>query len=283
MPRFIPPKRSTPHRVAAIALYRALLSRCATAPLPHDYLDALSNAVRNKFRRERKMQSPYQLGLAFRAGYEVLDHLDAASNGDQTSTAFLISFIPKLPPGMTRPPPVRPRTPPPDPSKKLLKCLPPERAILNVRPYAKVSGARKVPILASANGVPFLRLGKPQPPNLSRILRQKLEQRQVTFDQKIELANYWQPIATQEETWDDIIAEHFALVDGKGEGNQEPTWTQAIAEAERINTAKHDHDMASDRVTARRMQKIVDQETALALQEGQTIIRGRRVRHPKTP
>lgn len=31
----------------------------------------MRNAIRNKFRKNRKIQSPYQLGLVFRAGYEV--------------------------------------------------------------------------------------------------------------------------------------------------------------------------------------------------------------------
>lgn len=88
MPRFLTPKKSTEHRVAgasplhthpfhsltpspAIALYRALLSGCSSAALPDDDRTALRNAIRNKFRQNRKLQSAYQLGLSFKLGYEV--------------------------------------------------------------------------------------------------------------------------------------------------------------------------------------------------------------------
>jgi hypothetical protein len=92
MPQFLQPNKSTQHRVAgtlfevalritktnssaAIALYRALLSRCSSAPLPNDDRVSLRNAVRNKFRRSRNLQSPYLLGLSFKAGYEVCEVL----------------------------------------------------------------------------------------------------------------------------------------------------------------------------------------------------------------
>lgn len=48
-------------------------------------------------------------------------------------------------------------------------------SILN-RPQP-VSGRRKVPVLVSARGVPFLRIKKPQPKNLSGVIRNKLEKR----------------------------------------------------------------------------------------------------------
>jgi hypothetical protein len=54
-----------------IALYRALLSGCSFGPLPDDSRGLLRNAIRNKFRKNRKITSPYQLGLSFKAGYEV--------------------------------------------------------------------------------------------------------------------------------------------------------------------------------------------------------------------
>ncbi len=56
---------------SAIALYRALLTGCSSAALPDDDRTSLSNAIRNKFRQNRKLQSPYQLGLSFKLGYEV--------------------------------------------------------------------------------------------------------------------------------------------------------------------------------------------------------------------
>ncbi|KAF2463146.1 uncharacterized protein BDR25DRAFT_246316 [Lindgomyces ingoldianus] len=285
MPRFLHPKSSTPHRVAAIALYRALLSRCSCTPLPDECRNALQNALRNKFRRNRKIQSPYQLGLAFRAGYETLDHLDGARTGDEGSIAFITSFISTLPPGMTRPPPPRRPQPPPHPSKNLLACLAPERAVLHVRPYAHVPGPRKVPILASANGIPFLRLGKPQPLSLSRILRQKLDKKIERFDKKMILMNYWRPIAEYEDRWDDIISTHFGVLQGEGNRRREEgevTWAYEVEQAMRENASAHERDLNRDKAIAWKMQRIVDKETALALEEGEKIVRGRRGRKEKS-
>ncbi|KAF1837187.1 hypothetical protein BDW02DRAFT_491884 [Decorospora gaudefroyi] len=274
MPRFLQPKESTQHRVAAIALYRALLSRCSSTPLPDDDRVSLRNAIRNKFRRNRKIQSPYQLGLSFKAGYETLDRLDASATGDAASVSLLMRSISQLPRGLVRTPPLQPtREVPPIAPKERLACLPPEKAVLNVRPYAETSGPRHVPILASANGVPFLRLTKPQPPALSRVLRQRLQRRIDTFDVKVLLGNWWLPICQHEDEWDALMAAQLM--------RHEDTvkWTDAIQLAERECKEKYDKDVQKDRALSRKMQRIVDEETKLALKEGQPIVRGRK-RHP---
>ncbi|KAF2272576.1 uncharacterized protein EI97DRAFT_344271, partial [Westerdykella ornata] len=275
MPRFLLPKSSTPHRVAAIALYRALLSRCTSAPLPDEDRSSLRNAVRQKFRRNRKIASARQLGLTFRAGYEILDHLDAASAGDTSSASFLTSVISNLTPGLKRPPPPRHPTPPP-PAKKELACLPPENAVLRVRPRQVVSGPRHVPILCSANGIPFLRLTKPQPASLSRVLRQKLDTRNLLFDRKVLISNYWIPIATQEDKWDEILQQELGFRDDPEA--EEDTWVGVFEQAYNDNTKQHEMHLKKDKAIAQKMLEIVDKETELALKEGQKIVRGRRHR-----
>lgn len=142
--------------------------------------------------------------------------------------------------------------------------------MLNARPYARISGARKVPILASANGIPFLRLTKPQPAALSRVLRQKLARRNLRFHDKIELGNYWLPLAKQEDEWDALLTEQLM----QKEDNIE--WAKAVSDAERQLGAQHAEWMANDKEITRKMQRIVDIETELALKEGQAIVRGRR-------
>ncbi|KAF2108540.1 hypothetical protein BDV96DRAFT_261177 [Lophiotrema nucula] len=272
MPRFLSPRHSTPHRVAVIALYRALLSRCTTAPLSDELRSSLRNAVQNKFRQNRKIQSAYQLGLAFRAGYETLDHLDAANNGDPESASFLKSYIPTLPKGITRSPPQRYVPPPPDPLKQALECLPPEKKVLNVRPHLKLTGPRHVPILASANGVPFLRLGKPQPRNLSRMLRQKLATAERHFGRKVMLENYWEPLAKQEDIWDAMIEK----LDGVKEKVEKKTWAAAMVTARNEEQAKYNENQKRDREIAARMQEIVDKEMALAKKEVVKVMTGRK-------
>jgi hypothetical protein len=107
------------------------------------------------------------------------------------------------------------------------------------------------------------------------MLRFKLDQRQKAFDQKIMFMNYWLPLARQEDEWDDILERDFGtqveLEDGK-------SWQSEIHNAIEENAKVYDKQVAMDKQIARKMQDIVDQETALALQEGVKIIRGRKGR-----
>jgi hypothetical protein len=202
---------------------------------------------------------------------QTLDHLDASVTGDTASTSTLTRLVSQLPRALIRAPPSRElgeissREP-----KERLACLPPERAVLNVRPYAKTSGPRRVPILASANGVPFLRLTKPQPPALSRVLRQRLQRKIDVFDTKVLLNNWWLPMCKQEDEWDVLMNAQLKT----REDNVK--WADAIELSERENQEAYEKDLLKDRDITKKMQKIVDLETKLALQEGQTIVRGRK-------
>ncbi len=124
--------------------------------------------------------------------------------------------------------------------------------------------------MASANGIPFLRLTKPQPVALSRVLHQKLARRIERFHRRVELQNYWLPMAKQEDEWDELIAAQL--------WKREDTvrWTDAVHEAERKNSELYEKELAKDLRIAKNMQRIVDEETKLALEEGQEVIRGRK-------
>lgn len=72
--------------------------------------------------------------------------------------------------------------------------------------------------------------------------------------------------------WDTIIGEYC----GRSiEGNTSVKWVDAVHSSERENQHAYEADLANDKAIIKRMQSIVDQETKLALQEGQTIFRGR--------
>lgn len=137
-------------------------------------------------------------------------------------------------------------------------------------------------MLCSANGIPFLRIKKPQPPSLSRILRQKIAWRQTSFDRRILIGNYWMPLARQEDEWDEILRTSLGIDDGKGNA-KETKWVDVLIQADFENARQYDRALARDREIAKKMLRIVDQETALALAEGQKIIRGRKGRpRPKS-
>ncbi|KAF2735240.1 hypothetical protein EJ04DRAFT_435445, partial [Polyplosphaeria fusca] len=276
MPRFLRPSQHTPHRVAVIALYRGLLSRCSSAQLPDEQRSGLRNAIQHKFRQNRKIQSAYQLGLTFRAGYQVLDHLDASSEGDADSTSFLTSMISTLPRGITRSPPIRRPPKPPHPSKQELAVLPPEKQVLNIRPQKVISGPRHVPRLAHAQGVPFLRIKKPQPANLSRVIRQKIDRNIMMFDRKILLSKYWEPLAQQEDQWDEQLRKACGIKPEKG---NDPLWMHSVRLAKQESTQAYERYTAQDRRIAKQMHDIVEEEKKLAMAEGREVIRGRRAQH----
>lgn len=267
--------------------------------MPDDDRTALRNAIRNKFRQNRKLQSSYQLGLSFKLGYEVtipraslcvaklttthqtVDKLDTATSTDTTTLSRLIATLPL---GLTRAPPApRPSPPPPPPphpsGKHPLATLPPARAVLAVRPYPRVTGQRRVPVLASANGIPFLRLTKPQPASLSRVLRQKLARRMATFHARIELQNYWLPLAQQEDEWDALVSREAGKGRGLGDGvrvvAEESRWVDEVLQAREENVEVYEEWLRRDRGLVRRMQAIVDRETSLVLKEGREVVRGR--------
>lgn len=125
-----------------------------------------------------------------------------------------------------------------------------------------------------------MRLKKPQPESLSRVIRQKLDNRIKMFDHKVMLANYWKPLAMYEEEWDKILEVHCGFIE-EDEGSvftrrREDKWQYEVILAEDANGLKYDKEMATDREVAARMVKLIDEETELATLEGQKIVRGRK-------
>jgi hypothetical protein len=185
--------------------------------------------------------------------------------GHVNSTKFIESVIDELP-RHTRRPALRNTTPRSSPKSKIhVACLPPEKSVLATRPHQQVSGIRQVPILAAANGIPFLRLKKPQPHSLSRILRQKLDARNKNFTERTLLSNYWLPIAGQEDRWDDILRDQTSLEDAE----PEVRWKTAVRDSFAENRIVYEKMISKDIMIAKKMQSIVDQEKILAAEEKQ--------------
>ncbi|KAK0784641.1 hypothetical protein LTR75_013778 [Friedmanniomyces endolithicus] len=266
------PRNSTPHRIAAVALYRALLlSTRALAPdiFPPPQRTSLQNIIRNRFKQARHEQSPRYLRLCFEAGYEALDRLDAAGAGvagdtgvkEGGSAAYILDLLARAPEKVKRAPPITAL----DPS--LLKDL---KLHLRTRPNATATteaekpslfdrplplaqlkgGKRRVPVLYNAQGVPVLRLSKPQPAALSG-LTEELEG------------------ARWEDGWDGIVERETGVREGDEEGGRGKgsRWTQEISSAREEVGRKLSEDAERRRVIGQKMQGVVDRETALAGQE----------------
>lgn len=125
------------------------------------------------------------------------------------------------------------------------------------RPRPQVSGKRRVPVLVNARGVPFLRIKKPQPRNVSGVIRNLL----ATRWHKIEIRTRLQGemlFARDEDAWDKLTVP---------ESSPSPTWASAVQYSiDEVNAyvRKWDHKR---RDTAERMWEIVLQERELAAKE----------------
>ncbi|KAH7054424.1 hypothetical protein B0J12DRAFT_657638 [Macrophomina phaseolina] len=293
MPKFVVPSRSGAHRVAAIALYRALLTQCAAPPLPlaDDQRSALRNIVRNKFRRNRHLHSARLLKLAFTTGYELLDTLDQAScttsnTNNPTSYAassaatLLTSLLTTAPAHLTRAP--RRKTTPArlDPSPEA--CPPPAQTLLATRPRPSSelggSGIRQVPRLVSANLFPMLRVDKPQPRSLSRVLTDKVKQRQRRMDLREKAGDTWAALGREEDEWDRIVwevcgvKEEDTFVGEEGEGGAAAaaaasSWATEPLRVVKAVTAQLGAQRAATEKMVARMQGIVDKERELKHKE----------------
>jgi hypothetical protein len=97
---------------------------------------------------------------------------------------------------------------------------PPEHKFVNVFPRPVVKGIRRVPILVDAGGFPFIRYKKPQPENVSRMLRQKIVQKQKHWNYTHKLEEQLLPMAEQEDQWDALVERETGNpIEGEGDGS----------------------------------------------------------------
>ncbi|KAK0266036.1 hypothetical protein LTR91_024760 [Friedmanniomyces endolithicus] len=294
MPAHRLPRNSTAHRVAAIALYRALLLSTHTfAPdvFSPPQRTQLQNIIRNRFKQARHEQSPRYLRLCFEAGYEALDRLDAAgaivageAEGEEEergSAAYILALLARVPEKVKRAPPITALEP------SLLKDLKlhlrtrhnptaaaeTEKPSLFDRPLPLAQlkgGKRKVPVLFNAQGVPVLRLSKPQPAALSGYLNHRAEVKQKRHDTRHRLTEELEG-ARWEDGWDGIIERETGIRQANKEESgrgREGQWTREILSARDEVGRKLSEDAERRRVMGERMQGVVDRERGMAETEG---------------
>ncbi|KAI9875412.1 MAG: E2 ubiquitin-conjugating protein mms2 [Pleopsidium flavum] len=279
MPRFLVPKRSGVHRIASFrpgfALYRALLSQCSTVPLPDEERTVLSALVRKQFRKNRNVQSPRLVTLALEAGYEALNLFDASADGDQTSTLRIAKLISELAAAAK----ARRLSPPKIGDNNITKAAPTKEVGLQTkrpftrsaphpgatpvlaRPHPQLSGRRHIPKLISANGVPFLRLKKPQPAFLGRVIKDKIAQRQKYF-QRLQALEVQAELAGHEDHWDRLLSRmHGVREEG---GRDKVNWREEIEVSIKDIEQRLSKQEEGNVAMAVRMQWIVDREKELA-------------------
>ncbi|KAJ5089492.1 hypothetical protein N7532_008176 [Penicillium argentinense] len=208
------PKLSGVHRFACLALYRALLRQCSPSTRTPPWLNQTKSLVKQRFRKYKGLESPTQIASSLKAGYQVrasrndlayrtftnegsysektLDLLDSASKGNKKDADQIIATLEqtrcarekqaeqqKKLRGIKSPRPLSIKQQRKEETTRFEEATRrrhPDTSPILSRPHP-VKGIRKVPSLVSARGMPFLRIKKPQPKNLSGVLRNKLEKR----------------------------------------------------------------------------------------------------------
>ncbi|KAF2401315.1 hypothetical protein EJ06DRAFT_465476, partial [Trichodelitschia bisporula] len=246
--------------IAVKALYRALLTQCESVPLREEQRDALRNIVRNRFKANIHLVSPRLLRLSLHAGYTALDRLDASVAGHFPSTMYITRLLGKTPRQLTAPPEPKVR------EKKLYPdsvLPPPEYKFFNRFPRPTVEGIRRVPRMISANQVPFIRWKKPQPRNVSRIIRWEIDNRRKETDRRHNLHDYYISITEHEDKWDSILEREFRIKNSR----EERAWCSVPQQQLREVNLASAHKAAEMEERVKKYQAVVDAEAALAEKE----------------
>jgi hypothetical protein len=275
--KYFIPRKSGVHRFACLCLYKALLAHCTRLNLSRPHKDGLQSFIRAQFKAHATLQSPSKITSALKAGYEAVDLLHAASTGNAQSLANLSRLL-KSTAALKSTLTVHARlsqkpTSPPTPTqlavaasvaahKNPVAHTPRLDVLSRPLPASALTGRRHVPVLVSAAGLPFLRLTKPQPPSLSRMIRQKLEARQKIWD-GVEFLKKLNPLAEDEDEWDEIVTE----MDGRLKDPTGATFIEAQRETYRSWWQKSREMEAKGPEMARRMQEIVEEEGRLKREE----------------
>ncbi|KAK1985585.1 hypothetical protein LZ30DRAFT_708058 [Colletotrichum cereale] len=219
------PARSSRHRVACIALYRALIRGARAIPLPDDVLrkgtqNPIPRLVRKAFARNRTETSYRIVFSALGTGYNFLNLFKAAQTPDSKEHSQIITHLrgKKLRDARSeagKPPPRPPRPEKPKWSPLLQKVSrdgePP--AYVSPRfpvPREHLTGARRVPHVAvTAEGIAFLRQKKPQDHSVALYIQRKTRVKRRAMDLMLGSSREDMPWAAQEDRWEEIVKQEM--------------------------------------------------------------------------
>ncbi|EGC43099.1 DNA repair protein [Histoplasma capsulatum var. duboisii H88] len=256
-----------------LSLYHALLSQSARLHLIQLQPAEIQGLIKSNFHKYKALQSPSQIANALKAGYEALDLLHSCTQANPESIDRLESIVQRafdLKSNIHRNREIQAAQHRPENRNthalrkraegrarrrpEALRPHPDTEPILS-RPRAHINGPRRVPVLVDARGIPFLRIKKPEPPSLSRVLRSKLGARwkKILRRDKLEDDVY---LAQQEDKWD-------AIVDQNNDGR----WETTVAECLDYTIKTIQHGDQKNKELAQKMWEVVLKERELAEKE----------------
>ncbi|KAL2890793.1 bZIP transcription factor [Ceratocystis lukuohia] len=296
MPMRFVPKRSTQHRIACIALYRLLYRQALKIAIPKDfhlpllaseYLEHRSKSskllvpsqernpiralVTRQFRRNRHDTSPRLIHAALTSGYKFVDLLAKAQDSSSPEHEQVIDYLDSHPPKPPKEPKIKPvprplllQIPPRSPGG-MPSYVPAERPL----PLSSLKGKRGIPRLCStSHGFPFLRLGKPQSPILSNMLRYKSLQFEDRAQYK-EAADEATDDAIEEDMWDKVV-ENLLVTEGiktHEDAQDSGSYLQTLEDGEQLVKAEMDWERKDNINRARALMKLMLEEEKLAKAE----------------
>ncbi|MCJ1387521.1 hypothetical protein MMC18_000364 [Xylographa bjoerkii] len=274
-PHFIPAKSGV-HRVACLALYRSLVQRSSQLPIGEHQQRALRQLIRGVFLKNAKVQSPRRIITALNLGYQSLEILRHASSGPVQAVSVLLERLTSTRSNRSErnsnhSPKSRPSVKATKP-RKATSVVPivwprPETPRVLSRPFLTISGKRHVPKLVNTNGIPHLRFKKPQSPFLSRIIRDKIRQREKRFN-RLQLLTGEIGMAQAEDEWDSILKRNCGIED-----DSSISWKTAPVSAIQGIKGHIQASHSKNTKLGRKMYRIVEMEKALAEEEQGSMVK----------
>ncbi|KAF4507381.1 hypothetical protein G6O67_006023 [Ophiocordyceps sinensis] len=300
------PARDSRHRIAVLALYRALVRSASLIPLPPDVLARAAAAkpvpgpgpvvqiVRRRFAKNRPYSSLRLVYASMAAGYRFLTLFAKARDSGSAEHAQVVGHVRARLESSAASRAVRTAAAASSSSWSASDAKAP--LIFNTarpgqaprytssvlpRPRAALDGdtrPRRVPSLCSTSyGQPFLRMRKPQPRALSRMVGLKDRFFQKKIFKVVEINEDLIPEALLEDEWDNIVADQMARelgpraaapFDDRDRGHEATqVWTLLLARLwSEFQVEKTWQDWTA-RGTA--LNQIVEQERALAERESE--------------
>ncbi|KAF7560291.1 hypothetical protein G7046_g3839 [Stylonectria norvegica] len=279
--KFVPSHNSR-HRVAAIALYRALLSTGRKIPVPEELhrgpVHPVVHLMRKRFTNNATYTSSRIVYASMAAGYKFLTLFTKAQTPDSPEHREIISHLrTRFEESASSRAKAPPQKIPPNHGPPLLTKVSgpnePPKYMSTIRPLPKTAlrGDRKVPhVVTTADGQPFIRTRKPQPRVLSRAIGRKTMIYRKKIYRIVDLEDEIMPSAMLEDNWDSLMRTQMRA---EGLDNPEPAdgdhatycWSLQLG---RLYLERGVESIWKDWVArGNALQQIVNQERAMADQE----------------
>ncbi|KAH7192502.1 uncharacterized protein B0J16DRAFT_61544 [Fusarium flagelliforme] len=234
------PARNSQHRVAVLALYRALLRAGSSVPLPENIhpkgrKHPTENILRARFKKNKPLTSLRLVYDSMTAGYKFLAILTKGQTKNTREHSEIVRHLKSrnktanlsraiIPRNQNVPLSKERRNPPLLTKVSAPNQIPEYKPTVRPLPKTAFVGERKVPVFGdTAEHLSFVRIKKPQPPGQSRSIGDKtaLFRQCVAATKNVE--NKLAHEATSEDLWDGIMDR---MLDGKddtvGEGQESP-------------------------------------------------------------